>query len=47
MKRHCSASAAKATALGVWKGHHSKAWRTTDHLAVPWQGHPRNVTEPL
>lgn len=39
-------SAAKATALGAWKGHHSKAWRTTDHLAVPWQGHPRSLVDP-
>lgn len=23
-----------------------EAGRTTDHLAVPWQGHPRAFTEP-
>jgi GT2 family glycosyltransferase len=38
--------AAKATALGAWKGHHSKAWRAVEHLAVPWEGHPKTFVEP-
>lgn len=39
--------AAAAVAKGAWNGHMSKAWQSTDHLAVPLTGHPKRFSENL
>ncbi len=38
---------AGAVARGAWRGHHSKDWRESSHLAVPWKGRPKRYPEPL